>query len=816
MPSNSTSLYTSVSTGSVSSNNFTTLYSSPATINAAKAYGNSNVEAFLNAGTDGANTVQNINMAGSLTVGGISDLGPVGNVIIEGGTSGYVLSTDGAGNLSWVAGSTGGGLAGSNTQVQYNNAGSFGASANFTFTNTSNTLTVDKIVANGSQLSSITGANVTGTVANAAHATVANSANSVAVANVVGIGNIATVNLDGNVSNVLSGTGTWIPIGTALNANYANYAGNVTIAAQPNITSLGTLTSLTVTGLTTATGGVKTANIQDTTGTNTITTGYLYTGDVGITGNLTLGTGGSGNLTTDSVQYKTSPGTLAVATGQMAWNAAEQTLNLGMNNGVTQQVGLESYILIKASSAITNGQVVMFTGANGNNVTAAPADVTITGFRAGYILGVATQDIALNATGYITSFGQVHQLNTNAYNVGDLLWLNPAVAGGMTATQPSAPNYQIQIATVTKKSGGDGHIQVIIRPEPQLKDISDVTITTPTTGQALIYNGSNVWINGNPAQANTANTANVANVANYVVVTNSNSTASTQYISYVSGTGNNQILIDTDTSALQYIPSTNTLIVGNVTMSGGTLLMGSTGIVRTNRVQTSSSLTWANANASTGIVEFTYGATIGFVTGSANLDVQGNINLTFGKAYLGSNSNVVITGGTTGQSLTTDGLGNLSWTTVSAGTPGGSNTQLQFNDGGSFGGNSQLTYNKVTNLLSLTGTANIANITLNKYNELLPASANTSTSITPDLSTGSIFRYTANASFTFNSMANAVAGSSATVVVTQGGSGSYTLTSTMKFAGGSKTLSTAVGAIDIISVFYDGTTYYATLSKGYA
>jgi hypothetical protein len=38
----------------------------------------------------------------------------------------------------------------------------------------------------------------------------------------------------------------------------------------------------------------------------------------------------------------------------------------------------------------------------------------------------------------------------------------------------------------------------------------------------------------------------------------------------------------------------------------------------------------------------------------------------------------------------------------------------------------------------------------------------------------------------------------------------------MKFAGNSKTLSTAASSIDIMSVFYDGTTYYATLSKGYA
>ena len=37
------------------------------------------------------------------------------------------------------------------------------------------------------------------------------------------------------------------------------------------------------------------------------------------------------------------------------------------------------------------------------------------------------------------------------------------------------------------------------------------------------------------------------------------------------------------------------------------------------------------------------------------------------------------------------------------GTPGGSDTQVQFNDGGSFGGDSKLTFNKTTGLLTITG-----------------------------------------------------------------------------------------------------------------
>ena len=36
-----------------------------------------------------------------------------------------------------------------------------------------------------------------------------------------------------------------------------------------------------------------------------------------------------------------------------------------------------------------------------------------------------------------------------------------------------------------------------------------------------------------------------------------------------------------------------------------------------------------------------------------------------------------------------------------SGSPGGSNTQVQFNDGGSFGGDADMTYNKTTNVLSV-------------------------------------------------------------------------------------------------------------------
>ena len=87
--------------------------------------------------------------------------------------------------------------------------------------------------------------------------------------------------------------------------------------------------------------------------------------------------------------------------------------------------------------------------------------------------------------------------------------------------------------------------------------------------------------------------------------------------------------------------------------------------------------------------------------------------------------------------------------------------------------------------------------------------------IAPNAANGTIVRYTASTNFTFNGFTNPVAGQSMTVVITQGTGGSKLMTSTMKFIGGSKTLSTAAGSIDVISVFYDGVNYLASLSKGF-
>ena len=85
------------------------------------------------------------------------DLGPIGNLHIDGGLNGYVLQTDGSGGLSWVAGGGGGNgtPGGSNTQVQFNDNGDFAADAYFTYNNVTHTVQVGgNLIANSLQIGS--------------------------------------------------------------------------------------------------------------------------------------------------------------------------------------------------------------------------------------------------------------------------------------------------------------------------------------------------------------------------------------------------------------------------------------------------------------------------------------------------------------------------------------------------------------------------------------------------------------------------------------------------------------------------------------
>ena len=140
-----------------------------------------------------------------------------------------------------------------------------------------------------------------------------------------------------------------------------------------------------------------------------------------------------GGLTTNYVQLDTtSVNTYNI--GKVYWNSDKGTYNFGLLNNVELQLGQEQYVYGKAYSAISNGQLVMYRTSQGGHILFEPANFTQLSTNPDLIIGVATQDIALNDFGYITTFGEVNTLNTSSFADGDTLYF-----GSGNVLQNTAP-----------------------------------------------------------------------------------------------------------------------------------------------------------------------------------------------------------------------------------------------------------------------------------------------------------------------------------------------------------------------------------------
>ena len=268
----------------------------------------------------------------------------VGNLNITGGNNGYFLQTDGNGNINWAAGGGGiGSPGGSNTQIQYNDSGTFGGSTGFTFNKTSNVvgmpgnLSVAGIIdGNGSGLNSIAAANIVGTVANASY---------------------------------------------AANANYASFAGSTTSAAtastvtanaQPNINSVGNLSGLQINGVLNA-GVIKTSQ-------NKIALGL----DAGLTlqdiGAVALGISagfyaqGANAVAISYEAGRDTQGANSIAIGINSGRSFQgaNSIAIGVNAGSNGQAGNSIAIGTNAAPNVqpTNTIVINATGSNLNALTA--------------------------------------------------------------------------------------------------------------------------------------------------------------------------------------------------------------------------------------------------------------------------------------------------------------------------------------------------------------------------------------------------------------------------------------------------------------
>ena len=200
--------------------------------------------------------------------------------------------------------------------------------------------------------------------------------------------------------------------------------------------------------------------------------------------------------------YLTSATQTADRAGRLVWDADDKTLSLGLEGGSALQLGQEElvYAVNRTGSPITNGQVVYISGSHGNRVVVSLAQATLTPSNQ-VALAVATQTIPDNQSGYFTRFGLVRNIDTSAWPEGTILYVG-TTAGAMVGTAPAKPYSQLAVGIVTRSHAQVGMILVSPYVVPRLGQLTDVSTTGATDGQALVFEASSgLWKPGSTASS---------------------------------------------------------------------------------------------------------------------------------------------------------------------------------------------------------------------------------------------------------------------------------------------------------------------------
>jgi len=559
----------------------------------------------------------------------------------------------------------------------------------------SDTIVGTYLVGDGYQIANLTGANIEGDVANANYANFAGSsltADSAYIANLVydnvqpninelGILNFLTVNgpttLDtftansaivngmltvGNVAGEASGLyGIYGPNVTgkvanavfsdnAENSNTANYAVHVTEDSQPNITSLGTLLSLTV-------GGSATIS-EDLSVTGLLTAGYL----AGEGSNIYNITGANVTGTVANAAYADDATHSTIA--DIAYNAdiAKEVSNHAQPN-ITSLGTLTSLNLVGEQSV--DGNIVVTGNVTANNFISTNMSGVFTG---DVLIAGANGAILYNDDGYLRSANTtIFDKTSNSLSIPG----NLSVANGITRDGKSVPTFVTQATAPTNPRLGDQWFD---------SDTSKVYqyIYDPNS---LVY----AWVDVSTGFVN----ANTTSTAGTLVLRDGNGNISANNLSL---SGDATVLGNLDVKgSVTYIQTTVTYVTDPITELGGgedgAALTTNDGMDRgqllhnydtANDIPIDAFIGWDNSNA-----EFALGSNVSvtdnvvtfndygnlrvgniFVQQDANIDgnivINGSINVTGGIS--GSVGNVIPLGGPVDTDLVSPGS-ITSWTT---------------------------------------------------------------------------------------------------------------------------------------------------------
>lgn len=196
--------------------------------------------------------------------------------------------------------------------------------------------------------------------------------------------------------------------------------------------------------------------------------------------------GGSGNLPTGG------------ATGDILAKASGTNYDVEWISNYTSTVQHE----VKAGVALTKGQAVYVSSANGTNMIVSKAS-NASESTSSKTMGLVASSAALNefifviTEGLLTGTGGA-PLDTSTANAGDPVWLgtNGNLIFGL-ANKPVAPAHLVFLGIVTRSSATVGEIFVKVQNGFEVSELHDVSLSSLSDTNILYYDSATyLWKNG--------------------------------------------------------------------------------------------------------------------------------------------------------------------------------------------------------------------------------------------------------------------------------------------------------------------------------
>jgi hypothetical protein len=173
----------------------------------------------------------------------------------------------------------------------------------------------------------------------------------------------------------------------------------------------------------------------------------------------------------------------------------------GIISGTTSVLSHE----VKAGEALTKGQAVYVSNADGTNMIVSKAS-NATEATSSKTIGLVTTDLQHNDQGFVITEGLLDGLNTSTATAGDPVWLgtNGNLIYGLT-NKPVAPAHLVFIGIVTRSNINNGEIFVKPQNGFELREIHDVLlepyVSTADNELLSFDSASGLWKNQTASEA---------------------------------------------------------------------------------------------------------------------------------------------------------------------------------------------------------------------------------------------------------------------------------------------------------------------------